>query len=269
MAAGSKDRRERAAAARAAAQAGEKRRERLVRIIGAAVVGLVVIGIIGVAVLARNSEQAGNDLVVADVDPDAPRPSGTFGPDEEFAFAVPYGTASENAPVVEIWEDMQCPACGTLEAVAGASLGDAAEAGDIRLIWRPVTFLDRGTDASTRAVAAWGCAIDAGKTREYHDRIYADQPQEGQGWTDEQLLAYGADVGLSGEEYTAFEQCVNDRTYASWAANGTAEAATSGINATPTVLVNGSEVFEGQDVRTLLQNDPEAFLAALTGGSGN
>lgn len=269
MAAGSKDRRERAAAARAAAQAGEKRRERLVRIIGAAVVGLVVVGIIGVAVVARNSERAGNELVAAEVDPNAPRPEGAFGPDEEFAFGVPYGAASQDAPVVEIWEDMQCPACGALEAVAGAILGDAAEAGDIQLVWRPVTFLDRGSDASTRAVAAWGCAIDAGKTREYHDRIYAEQPQEGQGWTDEQLLAYGSDVGLTGDEYSAFEQCVADRTYTSWAANGTAEAATSGVTATPTVLVNGSEVFEGQDVRTLLQNDPEAFLAAITGGSGN
>lgn len=269
MAAGSKDRRERAAAARAAAQAGEKRRERIVRIVGAAVVGLVVVGIIGVAVFARNSDQAGTELVSADVDANAPRPTGVFGPDDEFAFGVPYGTASQDAPVVEVWEDMQCPACGVLEAAAGASLGDAAERGDIRLIWRPVTFLDRGTDASTRAVSAWGCAIDAGKVREYHDRIYADQPLEGEGWTDEQLLAYGADVGLTGDDYAAFEQCVNDRTYASWAANGTAQAATTGVTATPTILVNGSETFEGQDARTLLQNDPEAFLAAITGGSGS
>ena len=110
MAAGSKDRRERAAAARAAAQAGEKRRERIVRIVGAAVVGLVVVGIIGVAVFARNSDQAGTELVSADVDANAPRPTGVFGPDDEFAFGVPYGTASQDAPVVEVGEDMQCPA---------------------------------------------------------------------------------------------------------------------------------------------------------------
>ena len=50
-----KNRRDRAAAAREEANAGERRRERMVRIIGAITVVVVVFGIIGVALVARNS----------------------------------------------------------------------------------------------------------------------------------------------------------------------------------------------------------------------
>jgi protein-disulfide isomerase len=263
MPSSAKDRRERAAQARASAEAGAKRRERLVRIIGGAVVGLLVVGIIGVAWFASNSEREGTELVVAEPDPSAPLPAGVLGPDDPFAFGVVYGTATDTAPAVEIWEDMQCPACGDLEKAAGANLAEAAEAGDIRLIWRPVTFLDRATDASTRAIAAWGCAIDAGKLREYHDRIYEDQPQAGEGWTDAQLLQYGTDVGIVDEAYTAFEDCVRDRRYVAWGANSTAEAIAAGVQGTPTVLVDGSPVVNGEEARVLLLNDPVNFLATL------
>jgi protein-disulfide isomerase len=263
MPSSAKDRRERAAQARASAEAGAKRRERLVRIIGGAVVGLLVVGIIGVAWVTSNSEREGTELVVAEPDPNAPLPAGVLGSNDPYAYGVVYGSANDTAPAVEIWEDMQCPACGDLEAAAGPSLAAAAESGDIRLIWRPVAFLDRATDASTRAIAAWGCAIDAGKTREYHDRIYADQPQAGEGWTDEQLLQYGAEVGLVDDAYTAFEDCVRDRRYVTWGANSTAEAVAAGVQSTPTVLVDGSPAVNGEEARVLLLTDPVNFLAAL------
>jgi protein-disulfide isomerase len=263
MPSSAKERRERAAQARAAAEAGTMRRERLVRIIGGAAVLLVVVGIIGGAWWVSSSESENSALVVAEVDPTAPLPSGVFGPDDDFAFAVPYGTGAQTAPAVEIWEDMQCPACGDLEVTAGAQLAAAAESGDIQLLWRPVTFLDRGTDASTRAVAAWGCAIDAGKTREYHDRIYEEQPQAGEGWTDDQLLQYGEDVGISGADFEVFSQCLLDRTYASWAANSTAAALEAGVQGTPTVFVDGSEAIEGQAAALLLRSDPNSFFELI------
>lgn len=263
MPSSAKERRERAAQARASAEAGTKRRERLVRIIGGSVVGLLVIGIVGVAWVVSNDGRQDTELVVAEVNPDAPIPSGVLGAGDPYAFGVAYGSAANGAPVLEIWEDMQCPACGDLEKSAGASIATAAERGDVRLIWRPVTFLDRGNDSSTRAVAAWGCAIDQGKAREYHDRIYEDQPLGGEGWTDAQLLQYGTDVGITGEEFTAFEQCVQERRYVSWAANSNAAALESGVQATPTVLLDGNPNLANQEVRALLFNDPEAFFAAL------
>ncbi len=165
-----KNRRDRAAAAREEANAGERKRERMVRIIGAMTVVVVVFGIIGVALVARNSSDTGT-VAAPSADPNAPLPATALPADDERAFAVPYpGTTSADAPVLEIWEDFQCPACGAVEAANGAGIESLADAGKIQLIWRPTTFLDRnlGNDASARATAAWGCAIDAGKATEYH-----------------------------------------------------------------------------------------------------
>ena len=170
------DRRAKAEAARNAANAGEKKRERITRIVGAVVVVVVVLGIIGIAVVARNSSSA-------TADPNAPAPVGTFPGDSAYAYAVPFNT-TPNVPIVEVWEDFQCPACQLLEKANGAGIEQLAAEGKIQLIWRPTTFLDGklSNDSSVRASAAWGCAVDAGKTKEYHDAVFASAPAtEGDG----------------------------------------------------------------------------------------
>ena len=80
---------------------------------------------------------------VTAADPNAPLPTGALPADDERAFGVPYpGTATPDAPVLEIWEDFQCPACGAVEQANGAGIESLADAGKIQLIWRPTTFLD-------------------------------------------------------------------------------------------------------------------------------
>jgi protein-disulfide isomerase len=266
MAAGSKDRRERAAAARAAAQASEKRRERTVRIIGAAAVLAVVAGIIGVALYARSSDETASRVDVVEPDPSAPVPQGVLGAGSEWAFGVPYGTGSDSVPVLELWEDFQCPACVALEQTNGAGIAELADTGVIRLIWRPTAFQDRslGNDASNRAVAAWGCAIDAGFTREYHDAIYNNEPAvQGDGWTNQQLIGFAGDIGMSGDTLETFTQCVNDGTYRPWAANSTQEFYDGSIPGTPYVKIDGVEVPNATVA------DQAALLAAVTVAAGN
>lgn len=266
MAAGSKDRRERAAAARAAAQAGEKRRERTVRIIGALAVVAVVAGIIGVAVYARSTEGSVAGVEVIDPDPSAPVPEGVLGADSQWPFGVPYGSGSENVPVLEVWEDFQCPACASLEQTNGAGIAELAETGVARLIWRPTGFLDRNlnNDASNRAIGAWGCAIDEGFTREFHDAVYANQPQEeGDGWPNEDFIAIGEQIGMSEDQLASFTQCVNDGTYRVWAANSTQAFYDENIPGTPYGRIDAVEIDNG----TLA--DQAALLAALTAAAGS
>jgi protein-disulfide isomerase len=240
-----KNRRDRAAAAREEANAGERRRERMVRIIGAVTVVVVVFGIIGVALIARNSSDT-SAAAIPSADPNAPLPATVLAADDERAFGVPYpGAAAPDAPVLEIWEDFQCPACGAVEQANGAGIESLADAGKVQLIWRPTTFLDRnlGNDASARATAAWGCAIDAGKAKEYHNVVFANQPeQEGTGYTDEQLLAFAGDAGITGADLDTFTQCVADSTYLGWAANSTDVFYTSSIPGTPLAKINGVEI---------------------------
>ena len=238
MAESGKERRDKAAAARAAQVAAEKRRERTIRIIGAIAVVVVVVGIIGIAVFASRGGSGG------EADPAAAIPTGVIAGDQEYAYGFPVNDAT-GVPTLELWEDFQCPACAQLEAANGAGIRQLATDGKIRLIYRPATFLDRNlkNDASARATAAYGCAINAGKGVEFHDTLFANQPtSEGTGWTDEQLLGFGQTSGITGDAYNTFATCYNDRTYLGWANNSQQIFETSQIPGTPAGFLNGLEI---------------------------
>lgn len=220
------------------ANSGEGR----IKVIGGIVVGLLVVGIIGAAVFARRDRASidGNAALPATVQSD---------------FGVPYpGTPNAGAPVVAIYEDFQCPACGSFESVAGEHIGQMARDGKIALVWYPVAFLDDNPavrqanrdndnpDSSKRAMSAFGCAIDQGKAPEFHDAIFAAQPEEGRGYSTDTLKSFAQALGLSGEQESAYTKCIDDEKYLAWARNATLAFRDSGIGGTPTVLINGEEV---------------------------
>lgn len=259
MSEGGKNRREAAAAARAASQSGEKRRERAIRIVGAVTVLVVVAGIIGIAVVAKSTDTTGT-LVTATADPAAAIPAGVYPTGDVNEYGVPYNASATGVPVLTIWEDFQCPSCANLEETNGAGIVQLADEGKIQLVWRPTTFLDLrvGNDASTRAVAAWGCAVDADKTLEYHDVVYKNQPEiEGDGYSDEQLLTFAADAGIAGPALDTFTQCLADRTYVGWAANSYDTFLKSNVPGTPAGFLNGTPL----DNAVLA--DPVALAAAV------
>ena len=219
----------------------QDRSDTMVKVIGGVIVLAIVVGIIGAAVWTRRSQSAPID--------NAALPVGVLAD-----FGVPYGSGGADAPLIEVWEDPQCPYCGLLENSIGAHLVTLAEAGTIRLIWRPTAFLDDNPtvasgnisngapDSSRHAIAAWGCAIDQGKTAEFHDEMYARQPQEGAGYPEATLLDIGGAIGLTGSAYDEFARCVQEDRYLGWAQNATLAFRDAGVPGTPTVLLNGREV---------------------------
>jgi len=246
---GAKSRRDRAAEARGVAQASEKRRERMVRFIGGATVVVIMAAIIGVAMFASSNspsnDASGSLSGIVQPDPEAALPVGVLAADSTTPFGVPYGNGGADVPVLEIWEDFQCPACGALEEVNGAGIEELAEEGLVQLIYRPTAFLDAnlGNDSSHRAIGAWGCAIDAGKTIEFHNSVYDNQPaEEGVGFTDEELVSFASGLDLSDGDLATFSQCVTDGTYLAWAANSNQEFSTSQIGGTPSGFLNGEAV---------------------------
>ncbi len=248
MSQNAKSRRERAAEARGAAQSAEKRRERIVRIVGGATVVVAMVAIVGVALYASSNSESSNansSAGIVDPDPSAPVPANVFGPDSDIPFGVPYGVATADAPVLELWEDFQCPACGALELANGAGIAQLAEEGKVQLVYRPTAFLDTnlGNDASHRAIAAWGCAIDEGLLKEFHGQIYANQPtEEGNGWSNEELIGFGTNSGLTETSLESFTQCVSDGKYLPWAANTTEQFYINQIPGTPSGVLNGEVV---------------------------
>ena len=246
-----KSTREKAAEARAASQAAERRRERMIRIIGGVAV-LAVVGIIlGIGVM--QSREGDTPAPSAD----SALPTGVTAANG-YAFQV---NTAEGKPSVEIFEDFQCPACANFENVYGPAIQQQAAEGNIQLSYRTMTFLDNnlGTDHSLRAANAFGCAITAGVGEQYHNLIFANQPaNEGDGWTDEQLKQFGADAGLSGDAQSQFDKCVDEGTYTGWAQLSNEASFEAGVSGTPTVKVNGKEL-----PSSALQSE-EALIEALT-----
>jgi len=253
--ASSKETRAKAKAAAEAERAAQARRDTMVKVIGGVVVAGVVAAIIGVGVVTSNkkSDEAANALNPV---PNAALPK-TVDP---VTLAVPHpANKGGDLPKLELWEDFQCPACKAVEDANGTGIEAQATSGKVNLFWRPTSFLDvrlpQSNFSSQRATAAWGCAIDQGKTVEFHNTIFANQPKtEGEGYSAEQLKGFGKQVGLSGAAYDTFASCVDDGTYKGWANNSYQKFQEGGIGGTPAGILNG----------TLLENVTLADNAKLT-----
>ncbi|MCU0266099.1 MAG: DsbA family protein [Actinomycetia bacterium] len=218
--------RERLAEERAAQQAAERRREQLIRFGLIAVVFLVVAGV-GLAVWASNRTSA---------DPDARKPAGA-----QEDGGLPFGEAS--TPVIEVYEDFQCPACAQFEANVGETIVGLQEDGKAKVVYHVLSFLDDnlGNDSSFRAANAAGCAQEQGTFIAYHDTVYANQPAtEGDGFTDEQLLSFAETAGVP--DQGAFETCVQESTFGGWVDLVQANATDSQITGTPTIVVGGEKL---------------------------
>ena len=227
----------RATAAREAAQRAQRRRRMQTVAVVAALV-LLVAG--GIAVQAARSTSDGPKGVPA-------------GAVDETGFAV----GAADAPVtVELYEDFLCPACGRFEREAGNELHHMAAEGTVRVVYRPMAFLDgySTTRYSTRALNAVACAADEDRFAEMHDQLFLAQPPEGgPGLSDDRLVSLGAKAGAGGD---AFEQCVRDLRYERWTEQATDAASKAGVVATPTVLVDGERL-------------PEPSLEALRAAIGS
>jgi protein-disulfide isomerase len=160
------------------------------------------------------------------------------------------GIVVGDGPVrVDAFIDFLCPYCRQFELSSGPALASLVADGLISLAYHPMNFLDEAstTNYSTRAAAASGCAADGGQFVSYAHALFASQPPEGgPGLSDAELAGIGRDVGLSG---AAFTRCLADARYLDWPPYVTARATALGVDATPTVLVEGAAV--RPDTRTI------------------
>ena len=239
-------RRERAEAARR-----EAKRRRLVMIAG----GVLILGLIGaiVGVVVQASQGGGDggssgEVVV---------PAGTSDG------AIPVG--DNGAPVtVAIYYDYMCPACGRFEEANGDDLDRLVRAGEVALELRPVSFLDEtssGTRYSTRSANAVATVADRSldDVWAFHRALYAEQPQEGStGLSDDQIAGIAEEAGVPATVAARFD----DGTHEGWVAQVTQEAFDSGLEGTPTVLIDGEE-YQG-DLYT-----PGAFIQAVEAAAGS
>lgn len=245
----SKRDRERARAQRIVEQqkAAERRRKVTLWASVGVVAVLLIAGLVGYLAFAGQEQK--------NTSPTAAAPS--VAVDDGTAFAVGSGPVT-----VDLYEDFMCPICHEFETQTGPTIKQLVAAQKITVRYHPVSILDRasnGTRYSTRAAGAAAAAAQDGKFVEYHDVLYANQPEEGSnGLTDAKLIELGKSVGLG----DTFAKAVTDRTYDAWVGKVTNAFAAHGYTGTPTVVVAGTKL-GGDSVPTTAQ-----FTAAVTAAAG-
>lgn len=166
---------------------------------------------------------------------------------EQGGVAYPVANKPAANPVeVVVYEDPLCPHCRDFEAEHGDYLTEAADRGEITLEYRPIAFLG---DDSVAPVNAMACALDASGPDSFvklHDSIFAGE------YADADLADLAAE---SGADSAKVADCIDEGTHDGWIDKVTSEASDAGVEATPTVWIDGDavDVDDLDDVETLLE----------------
>ncbi|MFF8270834.1 DsbA family protein [Streptomyces sp. NPDC016562] len=215
----------------------DKRRRTL--IVAAAVVGVLGLATVVGVIAANTGKDSGSSKagpVVA--------PSGATGKD---ALAIQTGKA-EAKSTLTVWEDFRCPACKQFEDNYRDTIHDLEAKGLLKVDYHLVTLIDgnMGGSGSLKGANAAACAQDAGKFTAYHDLLFQNQPQEiddAFGKNARLLELAGKVPGLDTPE---FRSCVEDGTHNSWVAKSHEAFAAGKFRGTPTVLLDGKNIFSDE-----------------------
>ncbi|MET7858447.1 thioredoxin domain-containing protein, partial [Streptomyces sp. NPDC005318] len=151
---------------------------------------------------------------------------------------------------VHLYEDPRCPVCEEFETTGGGpELREATVWRTAKSEYTLASFLDdrMGGSGSKKAVNALRAALEEGKFAEYHEVLYANQPEEAvDGYTDAFLLKLAGQVeGLRGPEFDTAVKTMKYRTFVTTSqkayerAGGKEEPRGPG---TPTAVINGKRI---------------------------
>ncbi|MQY15837.1 hypothetical protein SRB5_60280 [Streptomyces sp. RB5] len=229
--------RERLAVERERQAAAHRRRRTLLALLS--VVGVLAVAGIAAAVV-TNSKDDGRGSPQA-------YPRGVTGKDR---LAILDGKSGAPATLT-VYEDFRCPACAAFEKGFSKTIHELVDSGQLKTEYRLVTLIDGnlGGEGSLRSANAAACASDRGRFRAYHDVLYANQPPE----TDDAFADNGKLLDLAktagGLDGAAFRKCVDDGTYDSWVKRSDNAFRDSGHSGTPTVLLDGKNIYgQGSDL---------------------
>jgi protein-disulfide isomerase len=205
----------------------QQQRQRLI-LIGAIVLGAALVVF---ALVYPNVKSVGEIITVTPVD--LPNPDG-----------LSLGDA--NAPAtIDLFADFQCPACQFYtENVEPVIIQNLVTTGKARYVFRNYPFID-GNGAgnggeSDQAANASMCANEQGKFWDMHAIIYANWNGENQGnLSDRRLQAMAESIGL---DMNAFNDCFSANKHESEIQADFDKGQEMGVNGTPTVFVNGTQV---------------------------
>ncbi|WP_107450664.1 DsbA family protein [Streptomyces silvensis] len=234
---GKRTARERMAEERERQKARDKRRR--VLLVSATVVAVLALAAV-VGLLAANS----GDDKKKDTSGPVVAPKGASG---DGGLAIPLGKDGAKSKLT-VWEDFRCPACKQFEDMYRSTINELTTQGKLKVEYHLATLIDgnMGGSGSLRAANAAACAQDAGKFAPYHDELFKNQPPEPDdafGNNDKLLDLAGKVDGLVTD---TFKKCVNDGGHDAWVGKSNEAFQKAKLRGTPTVLLDGKDIFADQ-----------------------
>ena len=269
--------RDRVAAEREAQRRKSLQRRRLL-VLGTVLV--VVAGAVGIGIaVSSNSSKAKAYTVPTDGSVVADK----FANPANKETALAYGPAS--APhTLTIFEDFRCPFCKALETGSASVYKAYAANGQLRVLFHPVTLIDANSNGSgsLQSGNASVCAATAGKFIEYHDVLFANQPEETTDGYSSNATLIDLAKKVAGLDSPTFESCVNGGTYKGLVQQNWKDFNSLKLQGTPTLMLDGKALtlpnqlwkasadgksLEGSNPAVLQQLFQTAGLPALPSGS--
>jgi protein-disulfide isomerase len=166
--------------------------KRIAAIIGVVVVVLAVV--IGGIVWTNASKNATEGLTI--------QPQTTQAEIAERRDGAVVVLGDENAPVtIDVYADFLCPVCANFEQQYGQQLKDKLAAGQVQVRQHMLPMLVEQSDPPGYSLDSANAALlaaEAGKFLEFHDSLFAQQPEEGKrGYDKQQLIQLGRDLGIT------------------------------------------------------------------------
>jgi protein-disulfide isomerase len=136
-----------------------------------------------------------------------------------------------------LFEDPQCPYCRQFEELNGSLVEAVVEDGGLVVEYRMRCFLGQ---ESVRADNALALAAEAGRFDELRKMLFSAQPPEGTGgFTTEDLLGLGGQVGLTGSDFVSG---VQESRYEDWVLRRESLFQAEDPQGTPAAWLNGSPI---------------------------
>jgi protein-disulfide isomerase len=211
----------------------KRRRQRLLTILAITAGAIIVVGLLVYPSIQKSLAPVGEITTITP----ASRP-------------MPNGTAmgEEGATVlVEVWEDIQCPACRNYSTDIEPLIAENYVAGGhVRYVFRQFPFLDErvpSSNESQQSANASMCAAEQERFWDYHDMLFANWNGENRGaFSDKRLVAFAEALGL---DMDRFNSCFQQNKYRDEIAKDKADGQELGVTGTPSVFVDGQQLKPG------------------------
>lgn len=194
-----------------------------------------------------------------------------FGPPITYTADIVAGESlgSADAPVVlEVYSDFQCPVCARFVRDQFPTLKrQFIDTGVLRIESHDIAFLGSGSpDESVELATGARCAAAEDRYWQFHDLVFWNEGAENHG---DHNAAYLAAVGnRAGVDRAAWDTCMAGDAVRSSVHADTSKALGAGINATPTLVLNGGAPATGlPDAASLIARIQELAAAAAPSGS--